>query len=211
MTNAELLAMFKLQAGRPSTDELLTDAQIYGMLTRGQLAVNAELAIHVPHVNYAAPELMTTSDGGLTYTVASDAIGGMEVYPATTQEPLRPGLYWSDADFAQEGPRTIRMCQGRARTFSAGPYARYVKATGTIDGSTQPTLQPAEVHPAIVYEALIEYSQIPGVLADAGTWRDAKQQLLWGTNGVGGVIPALKTQYRTRGRSTGVWWSVFRV
>lgn len=211
MTNAELLAMFKKQAGRPTTDELFTDAEIYAMLTRGQLAVSAELAVHVPHINYAAPELMTTSDGGITYVVASDAVGGMEVYAALGQEPLRPGLLWSDtADFAQEGPRTIRMVNNQARTFSAGPYARYVKATGTIDASTSPTLQPAEAHPAIAYEALVEYAQIPGVLADPKGWLDAKTRLLWGRDGVGGIIPMLQNQYRPRGRSQGQWWHVFR-
>lgn len=212
MTSAELLAFFKLQAARPSTDELLTDATIYLMLTRGQSRVNAELAVHVPQALYGAPELMTTSDSGVTYTVGTDCIGGLEVYPTLRSDPLRPGTFFdAGADYTVEGPRTIRMPGSRPRTFSGGPYARYVKQTGTLDGSTQPTLSPAAVHPAIAYEALIEYAGIAGVVADPNVWVGLRDRLLWGDyrTGAVGIIPALQQQVRVRGRSNGQWWSVF--
>lgn len=214
MTNAELLARFKLLANRPATDELLTDAQIYLLLTDAQQRVNEEISVHIPTVYYAAPVKMTTSDN-IVYTVPASGriIGAMEVYGSSTaQEPLVPGAYWDDtADYTVEGESTIRMIGNRARVFADGPYVRYVKETSTIDGSTQPTLVPVSAHPAIVYEALVAYANIAGVLADPEGWRRAKREVLWGTGEAGsiGVIPALKMQVRPTGPGPSRWYTRF--
>ena len=213
MTSAELLAQFKLLAQRPSTDELLSDAQIYGLLTLGQQRVQAEIAIHVPEEAYSAPVKMTTSDN-IVYTVPSSGtvLGGFEVYASSTDtEPLRAGAYWDDtADYTVEGDTTIRMIGNTARTFADGPYIRYVPQTSTIDGSTQPTLKPAAAHPAIVYDALLDYAALPGVISNADGWRVRKRELLWGDGQSLGIIPALKARIRPAGRfRRDQWWGKF--
>lgn len=214
MTNAELLARFKLLASRPSTDELLTDPQIYLLLTDGQQRVTEEIAVHVPSLLYTTPVKMTTSDN-IVYTAPSSGkiVGALEVYGSSTaQEPLVAGAYWDDtADYTIEGESTIRMIGNRARVFADGPYIRYVKESSTIDGSTQPTLLPVAAHLAIVYDALIQYASISGVVADPSVWQARKREVLWGTGEAGsiGVIPALKMQVRATGPGPSRWYTRF--
>lgn len=212
MTSAELLARCKLLASRPSTDELMTDASWYLLLTDGQQRVTEEISVHVPSLLYTTPVKMTTSDN-IVYTAPSSGkiAGALEVYgSATAQEPLIPGAYWDDtADYTIEGESTIRMIGNRARTFADGPYIRYVKVSGTIDGSTQPTLLPASAHLAIVYDALIQYARISGVTADPAPWEQGKREVLWGNGLPGsiGVIPALKMQVRPTGPGPSRWYT----
>lgn len=212
MTSAELLARCKLLAQRPATDELISDAQWYLLLTDGQQRVMQEIAVHVPHLMYSAPVKMTTSDN-IVYTIPSSgiALGAMEVYASTTDtEPLVPGPYWDDAcDYTPEGNTTIRMAGNRARSFADGPYVRYVAQPGTIDGSTQPTLKPTTAHPAIAYAALIDYATLPGVLADPEPYRQRYHEILWGDPPKLGIIPAAKMQLRQTGPQDGRWYHRF--
>lgn len=215
MTSAQMLARFKLLANRPSTDEAWSDANIYLLLEQAQREINIELAMHVPHANISAPTLLTSGDSGLTYTTASDVIGGLEVYPTNSSTvPLVPGSYDSDgADYVFESPRTIRMIGRQARTFSSGPYARFVADTSTLGASNEPTVKPTAAHIAVVYRALQEYARVGGY-RDPAYWYDAEQRVLWGdpaSAGSAGIIPALKAQVRPQGRARGgLWWDIYR-
>jgi hypothetical protein len=101
------------------------------------------IATHCPELNYGAPELMVTADAGKTYTVASYPLGHMEIRSARDGYLMRPGPEWDEnSDYTPEG-QTIRIPGNRTRTFSAGPYARYVPVPTTLDGSTAPVLKPA--------------------------------------------------------------------
>ena len=212
-----MLARFKLLAKRPATDESWSDANIYLLLEEAQRQINQELAVHVPHVNVVAPELLTSSDSGLTYVTGSDVVGALEVYPDRNATiPLQPGPYMDDgAEYVFEAPRTIRMIGRAARTFSGGPYARYVPATGTLNASTAPTIEPAAVHICVVYRALQEYASAGGGIHNPSIWMEREQRVLWGDPnqpGSVGVIPGLKSQVTVRGRggNGSPWWSKFR-
>lgn len=218
MTAAQILARFKLLANRPATDELLTDANIYLLLTDAQSRLNRELAVHCPWVNVTGGT-MTTSDSGYTYILPSSgkAVGAVQVYPSdTATDPLIPGAYFeAGADYVWEGETTIRFTAKaqRATWGTNGPYARWVPETGTIDANTAPTLKPTAIHEVIVYEALLDYAAIGG-LRDPEPWRKRRQELLWGDPaypGAQGIIPSLKNQVtpgQTGGRSQ--WWHLFR-
>lgn len=216
MTSAEMLARFKLLAQRPATDEAWSDANIYLLLGEAQSQINQELAMHVPHANVIAPELITTTDNGLTYLTSADVVAALEVYPDRNATiPLQPGPYTDDgSEYVFEAPRTIRMIGRSARTFSGGPYARYVPATGALNASTAPTIEPAAVHICVVYRALQEYASAGGGIHNPSIWMEREQRVLWGDPnqpGSVGIIPGLKAQVAATGRGGGgVWWTRFR-
>ena len=213
--SADLLARFRYTIGRPTVDEELSDTEAYRLLSQAQEQVTDELAGHLPTVNYAAPELMTSSDGGYTYTTAHDAIGNMEVLPDLSSTPLRCGMY-SDggADFTQEGPRTIRMTVGRTRTFANGPYARYVRADPEqLSAGVNPVLQPERARILIVYAAA-ELWALRGGMRDPEPYRRMYLRAAWGdpSGGAVGLIPALKKALygsgSPAGDAGGAWYPV---
>lgn len=202
--SADLLTRFRDFIGRPDTDEDLTDVEAYRLLSQAQERVTADLAAHVPETNYGAPELMTTADNKV-YTVANDAIGHIEVYPDLKSPPLRCGAFWdSSADFTQEGPKSIRITSDRTRTFSAGPYARYVRANPAQLSATQvPTLQPDHCRILIVYDAAVLWA-LRGGRRDPAPYLAAYSQA-WESH-----LTALKTQYFGQGAASYAdasgWW-----
>lgn len=200
--SADLLSDFRYQSGRPNVDEETTDAQAYRLLTLAQRAITNEVAAMFPRFLMGAPALMTTSDGGLTYTINGtdeDAatvtpIGHAEVYATN---PSGRDLWGStyggrDGDVVFEGNK-LRMPGGVAGTFSSGPYIRYVAPSGTLNASTAPSLPPL-LRPLIVPSALVMW-------ASRGGLRDPKPyqrlyDLLWtGHTGTSGILATLSTQY----------------
>jgi hypothetical protein len=107
------------------------------------------------------------ADSGLTYTFGLDAAGDpirpwghAELYAALTSipdDPLRLGI-----DFIFDGA-LIRFAHGRTRTFSAGPYARFVADPDIpIDATHAPLLQPKTARMLLVYKALEQWASRPG-------------------------------------------------
>ena len=68
---AMLLARFKVLADRPSSDQSITDAQIYALLSEAQEFWYSQWAVHCPHVLLTAPTALTAGTGNLTYTFPS--------------------------------------------------------------------------------------------------------------------------------------------
>lgn len=168
-TSAELLAGFNFYANRPGTDESITDAQKYILLSEGQRHVYGMFSIHCPEVLYEVPTIMTTSDSGATYTFASSVFpfGNVEIRSSRNGSLLIPGTDWDgNADYVWEGSR-IRIPNGKTRTFSAGPYARYIKMPADISGSQEPTLAPAFARKLILFYALYLWSEQGGGINQA--------------------------------------------
>lgn len=167
-TSAELLAGFKFFAQRPATDESLTDAQIYTLLSAGQVKCYEILAAHCPAVLYGDPALMSTADSGYTYTFASSVFpfGSVEIRSSRTGGLLIPTTDWGDGDYVWEGD-TIRMPNNRPRTFSSGPYSRHIAPPSDISGSTEPTLKPAMARQLIMYYALYLWAERGGGMNEA--------------------------------------------
>lgn len=165
--SADLLAACKLYARRPATDQAMPDTSWYTFLTLAQGEVYPDLFSRYPDLAFSAPILMTTADGGLTYTFGTDADGAAvrpsghaEIYPdlrSIPDSPLLPG-----SDFLLEGA-LIRMPNNQARQFASGPYARMVLRPDTpISASVQPLLQPKNLRMLLVWKALESWASRPG-------------------------------------------------
>ena len=211
--SADLLAKVKALAQRPASDEAITDAQWYLWLGDAQTYWMTQIATHCPDLNVTV-ELMASSDGGATYTLSASPIGHVEVRSRRNGELLRPGPDWDpNSDYVPEG-QTIRIPDGRTRTFTNGPYARYVKVPGALDGSTAPVLKPEFCRLLLVPQACYYY-------ATSGGYRDPAPYLLmaqklWAGHpnipGDTGFLGALKAQYFGSGQAAVVadadaaWW-----
>lgn len=207
---ADLVARVKRYINRPTNDELVTDALIYALLTEAQSEELADLASLAPTSQMGAPVALTSSDGGVTYTFGTDAAGhaifplACEVYAEVNGREMRACSWNSWGDFVIEGDK-IRMPGNTPQTFTAGPYARFVRADGVIDGSTEPILKPANYRIVLVWSALIKFAAIGG-LRDPSPWeenyRASKLKLL----------TAVRTQFAdsagvaTEGLTTPNWW-----
>lgn len=175
--SVDLLARVKQDLQRPSIDEDVTDTLLYVYLEEAQLYWMGQVSAHWPELNYGAPELMTTSDSGRTYTVAAAAIfGKMEVRNGQNGPPLLSGPDWADTTgFVQEG-KTARMPRGVARpamTF----YARTVTVPGLLNAATAPVLLPTWLRLILVPRACAYYCLRGGHRDPAPYFQ--KEKLLW--------------------------------
>lgn len=201
LDSAALLAACKLHARVPSTTAFPTDAQWYTFLTEAENEIKLMIASQFPNALLGAPVLMTSSDSGYTYTFGVDAgtnaihpLGAAQIFESLSSIPRNPMV--PGRDFLME-PAKIRWLNNQARTFTAGPYARFVTPTYLIDGSTQPTL-PLFTRMLMVWNACAKY-------ASAGGQQDPTPYLtqeddLWKKR----VLPALATQYRQQGAVAGL-------
>lgn len=209
----ELLRRLRMITRRPDTDRDLTNARAYTFLTDAQLELVINFSGHIPDILKGIPVQLSSSDGGETYTLPSEPLGQVEIYPAPFYEPLIEGPLWSpNADYVREGTRKIRMSQGRARTFPNGPWARYVVLPGTIDETHNATLVPNALRRVIPWKAAEMWAETGG-LHDPAPYRKRQQAMLWGdpeSPGDIGLIPAYKNQHFGTGLTespfSGHWW-----
>lgn len=209
--SADLLAQFELYANRPSTDEALTAAQKYRFLSDAQQDILAELATIAPKSQMSAPTLLTSADGGVTYTFGTDVDGNAiyplacEVYARVDGRELFASSWERGGDFVIEGDR-IRSPGNRAITYSSGPYARFVRADAQINGSSEPVLKPVMARKLILFRALLKWAAVGGRI-DPTPWADEYAQTWkkW--------LPAFRTQFTSEPvvaneglRGGGVWW-----
>lgn len=157
----DLLARVKADLNRPTTDEALSDVQLYSYLTEAQLRVVRMMAAHCPEAMYSAPTKLTTSDSGVTYSFGTDVdtaqvfgFGHVELRASPTGRQILPGNDWDDTTerFIIDGAK-IRFPGQRARTFSDGPYARFIAPPNVIAAATAPSLQPVFARSLLVYDA----------------------------------------------------------
>lgn len=190
-----MLARVIFLTDRPTSDQSVTTAQWYSLLSDGQAYWTKQIAIHAPQELITAPTAMTAGSGNLTYTFPSSVRPlYVLVYTSATGDFLRPGS-WDDpqADYVWEGSQ-IRMTRGAARVFpSTVPYARYVAPATVMDGSTAPTLLPTDARILCVYYAAAEWAR-RGLKREARAFEEKMNELAWGTPGTGdiGIIGALK-------------------
>lgn len=216
--SATLLSDLKFQLMRPDTDQAYSDAQLYRLLTLAQVDVVNSVAAQFPRALMEAPTLMTSADGGLTYTVdALDAdgeavqpFGHAEVYAKLNGGELYGSTYGAgEQDVVFEGGR-IRLPGARARTFSAGPYIRYVKPCPDISASSEPVLQPKDARILIVYRALV-LAQSRGGLRDTSWARELYDRAWAGSPATGelGFLGRYATQYAQQysaATAGPLWW-----
>lgn len=219
--SADLLARCLRGALRPTTDASTDSTDWYALLTEAQDEWTMHLASICPQVLYGDPVLMTSADGGYTYTFGTDAdgdnilpMGHVEVRASRTGAVLVPALEWGSAyDFVHEGDK-IRWPNGVARSFgSTGPYARFITPPDVIDASTEPTFKPKQGRMLLVYRALAKWARRGG-LRDPQAFLDQEREAWLGDpqSGTMGVLGMLKTQFNLSGMA-GVaamdgeaWW-----
>lgn len=208
--SADCLSKLVQTLGLPTTRSAPTDAQLYVLLSNAQERMTHLLAAHVPWTQYAAPERLTTTDGGLTYQFAYYPLGHVEIRESRSGALLVPGPAWADTgvDYLVEG-QTIRWPNNSTRTFTDGPYARYVRMPEPITASSQPILQPVQARQAVIYDAAREWAT-QGGNQDPTPYKDLLLTFLWGDPQYGtvGLIPTLKVQYAPRdARLEPRWWA----
>ena len=226
--SADLLARCQTMAKRPSLDEDMAagvgtggvaPGGWYSLLTEAQLYWTSVISQHWPQINWiATPELLTTADGGQTYTFAQVPLCGVEVRASRNGVLLRCGAEWDDsADFVVEpdgaGSLRLRTPSGRSRVYTNGPYARYVAVPGALDGANAPTMQPAHMRLLLVARACYLYATRGGE-RDPGPYLFEEQRLWAGDpniEGDTGFMGELKMKFFGQGMSAiaadgSAWW-----
>lgn len=198
--SADLLARVKLLTNRPATDESVTDANWYSMLTEGHAHWVNTIVAQCPWVMMGAPTLLASSDSGETYQfvdASSNSIAplAVEVYDTKAGRLLKNGAYWdASSDYVWEGHQ-IRFPQGALKTFSNGPYARYVLPPTTVSASVEPTLLPVHARLLAVYRAAALWASRGG-MRDPAPYYEAERRMWLGdfASGDVGLLGALKMQ-----------------
>ena len=167
-TATELLAGFKFFSSIPGTSEKPTDPEIYILLSKGQEKCYEMWAAHFPEVLYGVPYLMTSADSGATYTFGSSVFpyGSVEIRSSRNGNILIPTTDWGEGDYTWEGDN-IRIPNGKTRTFSGGPYARFITAPVDISGTVEPTLIPKMARAMAMYYALYLWAEMGGGINQA--------------------------------------------
>lgn len=158
-SSADLLTRFNRWAGRPTVDAM-TDAQKYAFLADGQDAVFMEVANVAQNSLIGAPTLMTTADGGYTFTFGTDGngyplfpLGKAEIYSALAaipNYPWRPGLDYLDEGVQIRIPNNLQ--------WSGTLYWRGMTAPQAISSTVQPVLQPPPARILIVIKAVQQFA-----------------------------------------------------
>ena len=198
---------------RPTSDELVTPTLVYALLSEAQTEILGELATLAPASQMGAPVLMTSADGGVTYTFGTDADGNdvfplaCEIYAEIDGREWRACSWTSWGDFVPEGNK-VRMPGNVAQTITNGPYARFVAANASITSVIQPVLNPPAARMLIVYKALVKFAAI-GAIRDPKAWQDEYDKA-WKT-----WVTALRTQFAdsagvaNEGLTRASWWNAF--
>lgn len=212
--SADLLARAQRLFNRPSTDEAMTGTEWYAFLSEAQNRVVGLLAFHCPEVMYGAPTLLSTADSGATYTFGTDTdgnnicpIGHVELRESKTGSLIPPG---TDRDtttlaFIFEADK-IRWPGQKTRTFSDGPYARFVTPPNVLSASAAPTLKPLFARELLVYDACERAAVRCGTdPTPFGAMFDARFPE---------ILSAIQTQFSGAGMAAGTgqggaWWRSF--
>jgi hypothetical protein len=211
--SADLLARCKRLLPRPTSDEAISDADFYKFLGEAQQRVVGLFAFHCPEAMYGAPTLLTTADSGATYTFGTDSATGLNVSPighieireSKTGAMIPPASEWDTTTLGYlfESDK-IRFPGQKTRTFSDGPYARFITMPGLLDGSTAPTLKPAFARELLVFDACeraaVRLGQDPtpyGQMFDA-RFPEILQAVISAYHGAGRVA--------TQGDGGNLWW-----
>jgi len=211
--SADLLARCKFHANRPTTDEAMTDAQWYTLLSDAQQRWTRIIASLVPESGVTEPVQLSETTPGKVWTFADVPLGHLELRHGREGELLTVGADFAETtDLVWEGDR-VRVPGGRSQTYANGIYARYIATPTVIDGSTAPTLRPAPARLLLVYDAVMQWAERGGH-RDPSPYR-AKLQAVWGGDpmipGDTGILGSLRTTVFGQGidASTGLftkWW-----
>jgi len=195
--SSDLLSRVKFLSNRPTTDESVTDAQWYSLITEGQSHWTNVISAQAPWVLMGPPTALTSTDGGVTFPFPGCVFPlAVEMYDTTTPARLlRPCTYWdSSGDYVWEGDH-IRFPQGQTNPLAVSPVARYINPPGQVDGTNPPTLQPPQARLLCVYRACAHWAERGG-MRDPKPYFEMEQRYWLGDMRTGdvGLLGALKSQ-----------------
>lgn len=197
---ADALTRAKTLLNRPTTDNALSDTIWYQFFTEGQSYWAREFASYFPQANRTIAT-MTTSDGGYTYSVASEPLTMMVKKSRTSKYVMIPGEEWDQAaDYVQEGKTIRRPNNG---VFSEAPVAYYVPAPGVVDGTTGVfTLKPDFARILIVKYACVQAAK--RLKLDWGPYEDDTMREWFGDPRLGslGILGQMRKRYPDEGIPT---------
>jgi hypothetical protein len=211
---ADLLDRAKRLGGVPTTTEFPADADWYAWITEAHAHWVAVIAAQAPWAMTEAPILLTSADSGETYTFAGSISPlTVELYDTKDGRLLAPaGYHNSGGDYVWEGDK-IRFPGGVKKTFSNGPYARYITPPTTVDGSTAPTLKPAYARVLLVVPRAVAFWAERGGMRDPTAFYRMETKAWMGDPERGdiGVLGQLKMSNPWLGLSaypprTLAWW-----
>jgi hypothetical protein len=194
--SADLLSRCKLLAARPTVDTATSDTQWYSLLTEAQASWYNTFAAQVPWVLMGPPTLLTSTDGGLTFPLPGCVFPlALEVYESIDGRLLKLcSFHDPNGDLVLEGDH-LRAPQGKAVTYTNGPYARWANPPDLLDASHAPSLVPPHCRMLLVYRAVAEWANRGG-FRDPRPFYEMEQRFWFGNPGMGdvGVLGALKMQ-----------------
>lgn len=209
--SADLLARIKLELRLPTTTEEIDDAGLYLLLGDAQREIVVQISNVVPEVMYIL-EKLSTADGGLSYQFDFEPLGHYELRRSPTGALMIPGPEWDQgADFVPFG-QSIRFPGQKAKTFTDGPWARYVPTPAELDGTHAPTLMPVLARLLLPPTAAAIYARRGG-LRDPAPYEEKANKIWFGDPAKGnyGLLGALRQQTFLKGSeaipaSGGEWW-----
>lgn len=165
---ADCVAHIRRYCRIPDVTEYPSADDLYTFLRDAENRVKHELGSVAPEVLYNAPTLLTSADGGYTYTFGTDSgsnaiapIGHVRLFASKQHIPFEP--LESGIEYVWEGTK-VRMVQNAPRTFADGPYAQWIAPTLVIDGSSNTMTLPVQLRMLAVHDACQRYAMSGGVL-----------------------------------------------
>jgi hypothetical protein len=210
---ADLLARCRRELQRPTTDLAFTDPDFYAWLTEAEAHWLPILALHAPgHMLTAPTQLNTTDNIVFSFPGLTEAPLAVSITESLTGEPLVRGAFWDpDADYVWEGA-TIRMPGNRERSFSDGPYGRWIAPPATINVSTDSNIKPERLRILLVHHACMLGAERGGGRLSPQVYEARMNKAAWGNPLTGdvGMVGALKQHDPTgQRRMDGLyykWW-----
>jgi hypothetical protein len=179
--SSDLLAAFSVASGIPSASTTVTDATKYGYLAQAQDQIILEIANTVGNVLWGNPTLMTSADGGYTYTFGTDGNGYSlflldgHIYPDLNAIPSTPWV--PGQDYIDEGI-TIRSLNNVP--FSVAPYFQGITTPAAMSASVQPVLYPPYARILIPIRAVQNFAEYGKRDFDLATRMQARWDREWG-------------------------------
>lgn len=159
--SADLLARFNLTAGRPSSGDSIADATKYQYLADAEQHILTRIAGISAKTLFGAPALLTTADGGYTYTFGTDGngyplfpVGPARIYNSLASipdYPLTPGVHYLDEGVTIRGPNNTPI-PGPLYWYGLTPVAQ-------LSASVQPVLMPPPTRMLIVIEGVKNFAE----------------------------------------------------
>lgn len=157
--SSDLLSLFNNYAGRPTSD-VITDPQKYARLAQAQDDVITDIANVAGFTLYGNPTLMTSADGGYTYTFGLDGNGyalfplSAKIFPNLNSVP---NYQWIPGqDYVDEGTQ-IRSLNNVP--FPVAPYFQGIIPPAAMTAAVQPVIQPPQARILIPIRAVLNFAQ----------------------------------------------------